>query len=49
MNSEFLSKKSSTPIVKIAKTFDFKVYKKILPKDISGGIFINGRTKDKYG
>lgn len=37
----------ATPIVKIAKLFDFKTYKESLNE--SGDININGETKEKYG
>lgn len=41
------SGRCATPIVKIAKLFDFKTYKESL--DESGDININGETKQKYG
>lgn len=41
------SGRCATPIVKIAKSFDFKIYKKSLKE--SGDININGTTFGKYG
>lgn len=41
------SGRCATPIVKIAKMFDFKTYKESLRE--SGDININGETKQKYG
>lgn len=41
------SGRCATPIVKIAKMFDFKTYKESLSE--SGDININGETKEKYG
>lgn len=41
------SGRCATPIVKIAKMFDFKTYKE--PLSESGDININGDTKQKYG
>lgn len=39
----------ATPIVKIAKDFGFKIYKKKLSPKLSGDICINGNTNDIYG
>lgn len=41
------SGRCATPIVKIAKMFDFKTYRESLSE--SGDININGETKQKYG
>lgn len=41
------SGRCATPIVKIAKNFDFKAYRESL--DESGDININGETSQKYG
>lgn len=41
------SGRCATPIVKIAKMFDFKTYRESLNE--SGDININGKTKQKYG
>ncbi len=41
------SGRCATPIVKIAKLFDFKIYKESLNE--SGDININGETRKKYG
>lgn len=41
------SGRCATPIVKIAKMFDFKTYRETLSE--SGDININGETKQKYG
>lgn len=43
------SKKTSIPIVKIAKSFNFKIYKETLPDSLSGDIYINGKTNMNYG
>ncbi|MBD5395903.1 MAG: ImmA/IrrE family metallo-endopeptidase [Lachnospiraceae bacterium] len=45
----FSSKKTSIPIVKIVKEFDFNIYKESLPDKLSGDIYINGNTIDEYG
>lgn len=45
--TNFYSGRCATPIVKIAKLFDFKTYKESI-KD-SGDININGDTRNKYG
>lgn len=47
MMSNNYSGRCATPIVKIAKLFDFKTYKESLNE--SGDININGETKKKYG
>ncbi|MCM1233776.1 MAG: ImmA/IrrE family metallo-endopeptidase [Ruminococcus flavefaciens] len=47
MMSKNYSGRCATPIVKIAKLFDFKTYKEYLNE--SGDININGTTKEKYG
>lgn len=47
--SGFYSGRCATPIVKIAKEFDFKTYKETLPDKKSGDIHINGNTSEKYG
>lgn len=47
MMSNNYSGRCATPIVKIAKLFDFKTYKESLNE--SGDININGETKIKYG
>lgn len=47
MMSNNYSGRCATPIVKIAKLFDFKTYRESLNE--SGDININGETKDKYG
>ncbi len=47
MMSNNYSGRCATPIVKIAKLFDFKTYKESLKE--SGDININGETKKKYG
>ncbi len=47
MMSNNYSGRCATPIVKIAKLFDFKTYKESLKE--SGDININGETKEKYG
>lgn len=41
------SGRCATPIVRIAKSFDFKTYRENLKE--SGDININGETKEKYG
>ena len=43
----FYSGRCATPIVKVAKLFDFKTYKETLKE--SGDININGETEKKYG
>lgn len=40
---------SETSIVEIASKFGFKVYNKKFKENISGKIYINGQTKEKYG
>lgn len=48
--SGYTGKVGAIPIVKIAKNFGFATYKtKNIPDDISGNIFIGGKTKDFYG
>lgn len=42
-------KKTSIPIVKIAKAFNFKTYSETLPEKLSGDIYINGETTEEYG
>ena len=42
------SRRGATPIVKIARQFDFKTYKETLSKDKSGDIYVNGDTEQKY-
>lgn len=46
---DYYSWRGATPIVKIAKEFDFKTYRETLKNGKSGDIHINGETKDKYG
>ena len=46
---DYYSGRGATPIVKIAKEFDFKTYKETLKNGKSGDIHINGETKEKYG
>ena len=46
---DYYSGRGATPIVKIAKEFDFKTYKETLKNGKSGDILINGETKEKYG
>ena len=46
---DYYSGRGATPIVKIAKEFDFKTYKETLKNGKSGDIHINGETKKKYG
>lgn len=41
--------RGATPIVKIAKEFDFKTYQETLKNGKSGDIHINGETSKKYG
>ena len=48
-DTEYYSGRGATPIVKIAKDFDFKTYKETLKNGKSGDIHINGDTKEKYG
>lgn len=43
------AKKTSIPIVKIAKQFDFKTYKETLQDGLSGDIYINGETYNEFG
>lgn len=43
------SRRGATPIVKIAKEFDFKTYQETLKNGKSGDIHINGETSKKYG
>lgn len=43
------SEDCATPIVKIAKAFGFKTYRKTLDDGKSGDISINGETKERYG
>lgn len=43
------SKRTSIPIVKIAKGFNFKTYRETLPDGLSGDIYINGTTNKDYG
>lgn len=45
---DYCSEKTSTPIVKIAKEFDFKIYKENLKENQSGCIFVNGKTIENY-
>lgn len=42
-------RRGATPIVKIAKEFNFETYKETLSDGKSGDIHINGDTKNKYG
>ena len=44
----YYPEEGATPIVKIAKDFDFKTYKETLPDHLSGDIYINGDTKEEY-
>lgn len=44
----YYSEDSATPIVKIAKEFGFITYRETLDDDLSGDIYINGKTKDEY-
>ena len=46
---DYYSGKGATPIVKIAKEFDFKTYKQELTQGLSGDININGDTLERYG
>ena len=46
---DYYSGRGATPIVKIAKEFDFKTYRETLKNGKSGDIHINGETKEKYG
>jgi len=46
---DYYSGRCATPIVKIAKEFNFKTYKETLKNGKSGDIHINGETTDKYG
>ena len=46
---DYYSGCGATPIVKIAKEFDFKTYKEELKDNKSGDIHINGETAEKYG
>lgn len=44
----YYSEDSATPIVKIAKEFGFITYRETLDDDLSGDIYINGKTKEEY-
>jgi len=46
---DYYSGCGATPIVKIAKEFDFKTYKETLNNNKSGDIHINGATQERYG
>lgn len=46
---EIYNKKTSIPIVKIVKAFNFKTYTETLTDKLSGDIYINGDTEQKYG
>lgn len=46
---DYYSGRGATPIVKIAKEFNFKTYKETLKDGKSGDIYINGETLEKYG
>lgn len=46
---DIFNKKTSIPIVKIVKAFNFKTYTESLSDKLSGDIYINGDTKQKYG
>ncbi|KAI4445147.1 hypothetical protein C823_007654 [Eubacterium plexicaudatum ASF492] len=46
---DIFNKKTSIPIVKIVKAFNFKTYTETLSDKLSGDIYINGDTKQKYG
>ena len=46
---DYYSGRGATPIVKIAKEFDFKTYKESLKNGKSGDIHINGDTAERYG
>ncbi len=46
---DYYSGCGATPIVKIAKEFEFKTYKETLRDGQSGDIHINGETAEKYG
>lgn len=46
---DYYSRRGATPIVKIAKEFNFETYKETLSDGKSGDIHINGDTKNKYG
>lgn len=46
---DYYSGRGATPIVKIAKEFDFKTYKETFKNGKSGDIHINGETSEKYG
>lgn len=48
-NIDYYSGRCATPIVKIAKEFDFKTYKETLKNGKSGDIHINGETVENYG
>ena len=48
-NIDYYTGRGATPIVKIAKEFDFKTYKENLTDGKSGDIHINGETHSKYG
>ena len=45
---DYYSGRGATPIVKIAKEFNFKTYKETLLDGKSGDIHINGDTEEKY-
>lgn len=45
---DYYPKEGATPIVRIAKDFDFKTYKETLPNNLSGDIYINGDTAKEY-
>ena len=45
---EEVSEKNATPIVKIAKSFSIKVFKKNLDDDINSHIYLNGNTEEIY-
>lgn len=47
-NLDYYSDCGATPIVKIAKEFDFKTYKETLKPGKSGDIKINGNTAELY-
>lgn len=47
--ADYYSNRGATPIVKIAKDFNFKTFKQTLPTKLSGDIYINGDTFEKYG
>lgn len=47
--TEYYSHRGATPIVKIAKDFQFKTYSETLKNGKSGDIRINGETVHQYG